>query len=158
MWLRPVSTEPDHVAEVQVDRARLELPPDPLVMLAIRPGRGENSPTSGSPIAASRSQGCGPPTSTQLGLHPGDARARKHSVPLRLALPVREHVEPVGPGAQSVDMLLRQVDQHVVLPDLEGLAVLPRDPGAAEDEEDLLLRTLGSARASTTCRRRPGCA
>jgi hypothetical protein len=65
----------DDVAEVQVDCARLELPPDPLVETRDPAGRGEISPTSGSPAAASRSQGCGPPTSTQVGcIHATPAR------------------------------------------------------------------------------------
>src|SRR6187431_556633 len=40
-------------------------------------------------------------------------------------------------------MLLGQVDEGVVFADLEDLAVLPRETGTAENEEDLLLRPLG---------------
>jgi hypothetical protein len=76
-------------------------------------------------------------------LHPRDARTRQDRVPLRPPLTVREHVQPVGAGTQRVRLLLRQMDEHVALTDLEGLAVLPGETGAAEDEKDLLLGALG---------------
>src|SRR5206468_2598660 len=77
------------------------------------------------------------------GAHPRDSRARENGVSLRPALAVGEDVEALRAGAKSVGMLLREVDENVAPTDLVGLAILPRDPGAAEDEEDLLLGALG---------------
>jgi hypothetical protein len=146
MWLRPVSTDPTTITEVEVDRARVE-PPTGF------PGRCWRSGRTRRDLAdlglADRSlafPGMRAADVHPARVHPGDAGARQHGVSLRLALPVGEHVEALGPRTQRVGVLLRQVDEHVALADLEDFAVLPRDPGAAEDEEDLLLGTFGMRR------------
>jgi hypothetical protein len=46
-----------------------------------------------------------------------------------------------------VGLPLGQVNEHVALANLVGLAVLPGDPGAAEDEEELLLGSFGMRRS-----------
>src|ERR671918_1372856 len=84
-------------------------------------------------------------------VHPGgghahDSGTRQPGAPGVGALAEREHVEAVGPGAQRVHDLGREVDDAIAGADLVGgrrLAVEP--PGkarSAEDEEDLLLGQL----------------
>jgi hypothetical protein len=51
----------------------------------------------------------------------------------------REHVEAVVAGAERVLLVARAMDDAVRRPDLVDLVVLPREPGAAEDVEDLLV-------------------
>src|SRR5712691_4077301 len=61
-----------------------------------------------------------------------------------MTLAEREHVEAFRPGSQRVRVLRRKMDEAISGTDLErlGLLTVPlqRDPRAAEDVEDLLLR------------------
>src|SRR6185369_8759572 len=132
----------DHVTEVEVDRTRVERPADALGEVGDAARAWRNVADLGLAHGGLTLPGTRPADVHPARMHPGDARARQHRVSLRLPLAVGEDVEPVGPGAQRVRMLLGQVDEGVAFADLEDLAVLPRETGTAENEEDLLLRSL----------------
>jgi hypothetical protein len=67
---------------------------------------------------------------------PDHVRAREVRVPRDDALAEREHVEAVVAGAKRV-LLRDSVDDAVTRADLVRLAVLPRQSGPAQHEEDL---------------------
>src|ERR671936_849050 len=57
-------------------------------------------------------------------------------------MPKSQHLQPFLAGDERVCLLARQMDQTVAGADLVRLALLPRQPGAAEDVGDLLLLAL----------------
>src|SRR5919197_4110659 len=73
------------------------------------------------------------------GIQPVAVRVREVRARRPHAMAVCEHLEPVVPGAKRVRLRHRPMDDAVALPDLVGGAVLPGEPGAAEDVEDLFL-------------------
>ena len=72
------------------------------------------------------------------GVHPGDACAREHRVPVPDAVPEGQHPQPVRPGAERVCLTVRQVDETVAFADLVDLPALPRQAASLEDVEQLL--------------------
>ncbi len=133
----------DDVAEVEVDGTGLELPADAVgqVRDALRPRRDlTDIRRADSRLSLPRMR---TPDVHPARMHPGDAGPRQHRVSLRLPLPVGEHLEPVGARAQRVCLPLRKMDEDVVRAYLVDLAVLPGDPRAGQDEEDLLFRAFG---------------
>ena len=80
-------------------------------------------------------------------LDPGPAepdrpRARQPAELRRMARAEDEELEPVGAGDERVLHLVRAVDDAVERPHLVHVSVLPREPGAGEDEVELLRRAV----------------
>src|SRR5919197_1561341 len=73
---------------------------------------------------------------------PHDARARQVAHLGVGPHAEREHIEALVAGDERVRLLAREMDEAVTGTDLVRLALLPRQPGAAEDPEDLLLFAL----------------
>ena len=84
-----------------------------------------------------------------------DARSRQPRDRRSRALAEREDVETVGSADQGVRLFADAVDDAVARADLEGLAVLPRETGPVEHEEDLLLRDLDVHRRRLLARTHP---
>ena len=85
----------------------------------------------------------GPGRHVERRSHPHHLRPRQVRGGRIGALPEGEDVEAAIAGVQRVHFRADPVDEDVPGLDLVGLAVLPREPRAAEDEEDLLLVELG---------------
>src|SRR6185436_7677512 len=71
--------------------------------------------------------------------HPGDLRSREIRQRRVGALAEDEQVEPVGTADHGVRLLGDAVDDAVTGRDLVRVAVLPRESGAGEHVEELLL-------------------
>src|SRR5581483_6982151 len=78
---------------------------------------------------------------------PDRARARQPADLRRVPRPEDEVLEPFRPGDERVLEVVGRVDDAIVRPNLVHLAVLPREPGAAEDEEVLLRRAVRVGRS-----------
>ena len=73
---------------------------------------------------------------------PDRPRARQPAELRRMARAEDEELEPVRPGDERVLHLVRAVDDAVERPHLVHVSVLPREPGAGEDEVELLRRAV----------------
>ena len=110
--------------------------------------------SSSSPCAASSAHGSIVGTSSEMPVRTTRGRG-SHVIAGSRALAEREDVETVGSADQGVRLFADAVDDAVARADLEGFAVLPRETGPVEHEEDLLLRDLDVHRRRLFARTHP---
>ena len=105
-------------------------------------GRSARTSKASGSACARPSHGSSVRPSTHGHLKPDRTRTREPAVLGREVRPVDEVLEPVGACAKRVLELVRAVDDAVAGAYLVRGLVLPREAGAAEDEEQLLRRAV----------------
>ena len=113
-------------------------------------GRGEISPISGAPAAASRVHGWSSSAPTGAHVSPSHATPARGSQVMPSAYvrcPKARTSSPAGPGLKRVGVLEREVEKavagaHLVSDGSPSPSHCTETPGAAEDVEDLLLGAL----------------